>query len=180
VIGGTTGNTFDHFGGSTDFAGSYQSFASLNLYDGVFGTGGGIEKTKAWGFRGGYEHNWSPNWQTTVFGSYTHVDYNANASALICGAQLQAIGALTNGATANGYSCNPDFNIWQVGSRTAWTPVRNLTFSGEIMYTMLDQSNTGSITTTGAALIGGFKPAGTYDYKDQGILSGNLRVRRTW
>jgi hypothetical protein len=180
VIGGTTGNTFDHFGGSTDFAGSYQSFASLNLYDGVFGTGGGIEKTKAWGFRGGYEHNWSPNWQTTVFGSYTHIDYNANASALICGAQLQAIGMLTGGATANGYSCNPDFNIWQVGSRTAWTPVRNLTFSGEIMYTMLDQSNSGSVTTTGAALIGGFKPAGTYDYKDQGILSGNLRVRRTW
>ena len=180
IIGGTTGNTFDAFSGETNFAGSYQSFASLNLYDGVYGNGGGIEKTKAWGFRGGYEHNWSPEWQTSVYGSYTKVDYNNNASALICGRQLQAIGALTGGAAANGYTCNPDFAIWQVGTRTAWTPVKNLTLSGEVLYTTLDQSNTGSITTTGANLIGGFKPAGTYDYKDQGIVSGQFRVRRTW
>ena len=180
IIGGTTGNTFDAFSGETNFAGSYQSFASLNLYDGVYGNGGGIEKTKAWGFRGGYEHNWSPEWQTSVYGSYIKVDYNNNASALICGRQLQAIGALTGGAAANGYTCNPDFAIWQVGTRTAWTPVKNLTLSGEVLYTTLDQSNTGSITTTGANLIGGFKPAGTYDYKDQGIVSGQFRVRRTW
>ncbi|MDH8639142.1 porin, partial [Klebsiella pneumoniae] len=76
--------------------------------------------------------------------------------------QFASVGTLTGGATANGYSCNPDFNIWQVGTRTAWTPVRNLTFSGELLYTMLDQFNTGSISTTGANLIGGFKPAGAY------------------
>lgn len=44
------------------------------------------------------------------------------------------------------------------------------------MYSYLDQSNTGSATF----VAGTFKPAGVYDYKDQGIWSGNLRVRRTW
>ncbi|WP_180490108.1 porin, partial [Escherichia fergusonii] len=85
------------------------------------------------------------------------------ASALICGRQLQAIGALTGGAAANGYTCNPDFAIWQIGTRTAWTPVQNLTFSGEFMYSFIDQNNTGSISTTGAAaanVIGTFKPDG--------------------
>ena len=173
MIGGTTGNNFDAFNNSgTSSPAFYQTFASLALFDGVYTTNGSIEKTKVWGFRGGYEHNWSPNWQTSLFGSYTHVDYNANATAIFC----------TNTAAfyAAGSSCNPDFNIWQVGSRTAWTPVKNLTFSGEIMYTTLDQSNTGGTTAQAAGAAGLFKPAGAYEFKDQGILSGNFRVRRTW
>ncbi len=177
VIGGVTANTFDKFSGDTNFAGSYQSFAAVNLYDGVYANGGGIEKTKVWGFRGGYVHNWTPNWETSVFGSYTKVDYNTNASVAICNARTAAAGAVNQ---INGYTCNPDFAIWQVGTRTAWTPVQNLTFSGEFMYTMIDQSNTGSVNVTTAKTIGGFKPAGVYDYKDQGIYSGSLRVRRTW
>ncbi len=178
VIGGVTGNTFDKFSGDTNFAGSYQSFTSANLYDAVYTTNGSLEKTKVWGFRGQYVHNWTPNWETSVFGSYTNVNYNTNASTAICGAQFRAAGGAAN--LVNGYTCNPDFNIWQVGTRTAWTPVTNLTFSGEFLYTMLDQNNTGSVVATAANGIGGFKPAGAYDYKDQGIFSGNLRVRRTW
>ena len=48
------------------------------------------------------------------------------------------------------------------------------------MYSYLDQSNTGSATFAAGNVAGTFKPAGVYDYKDQGIWSGNLRVRRTW
>ncbi|MES2752301.1 MAG: porin [Pseudomonadota bacterium] len=179
VIGGTTGNAFNSFQEGAVNAGSYQSFASVNLYDGVYANGGQIEKTKAWGFRGGYEHNWTKEWQTSVFGSYSRIDYNANASTAICVRQAQAATANVGGF-ANGYSCNPDFNIWQVGSRTAWTPVRNLTFSGEVLYTFIDQANTGSLVSGTANSIGAFKPAATYDYKDQGVLSGNMRVRRTF
>ncbi|EKS38336.1 porin [Afipia broomeae] len=178
VIGGVTANTFDKFSGDTNFAGSYQSFAAVNLYDGVYTNGSGIEKTKVWGFRGGYVHNWTPNWETSVFGSYTKVDYNNNASVAICNARTNSAGGAGN--QINGYTCNPDFAIWQIGTRTAWTPVQNLTFSGEFMYTMIDQSNTGSLNVTVANGIGGFKPIGVYDYKDQGIYSGSLRVRRTW
>ena len=176
LIGGVTGNNFDKFSGDTNFAGSYQSLAVLSLADGVYTTGGSIEKTSGWGFRGAYVHNWTPNWETSVFGSYTNIDYNSNASAGICAAQLG------QSVKVNGYTCNPDFKIWQVGTRTAWTPVKNLTFSGEVLYTELDQSNTGS-QVLAAGQGGGnaaFKPGATYDYKDQGIWVGNLRVRRTW
>jgi len=176
LISGVTGTAtaqgmnFTNFGGAA-FAGSYQSLATVFAADSVYTTGGTQELTTAWGFRGAYVHNWSPAWETDVFGSYTRIDYNANASAIICGAQAAAVGA-----GLNGYTCNPDFNIWQLGTRTAWTPVQNLTFSAEVLYTFLDQANTGSFASAGA----GVKPAGTYDYKDQGMWSGNIRVRRTW
>lgn len=172
VIGGTTGNNFDAFGGSVSSPAFYQGFAVASLLDGVYTTNGDIQKTKVWAVQGGYEHNWSPEWQTGVFGSYIHVDYNDTASAIM----------RTNFAPhlAAGTFYNPDFNIWQVGSRTSWTPVKNLTFSGEVLYTMLDQTSTGAANATAAGNAGGFKPAGLYEFKDQGMWSGNLRVRRTW
>ncbi|TXJ25055.1 MAG: porin [Afipia sp.] len=172
LISGVTGNNFDHFSGGSN--GNYNSFAVLSLFDGIYGTGGKIEKTTGWGFRGAYVHNWTPNWESSVFGSYTRIDYNNNASDLYCARYAAQVVVGTPRA-----SCNPDFAIWQVGTRTAWTPVQNLTFSGEVMYTNLDQSMSGVVAAAAGAM-GTFKPAGNYNYADQGIWSGNLRVRRTW
>ena len=42
------------------------------------------------------------------------------------------------------YSCNPDFNVAQVGVVTRWTPVKNLTFSAEVGAFFLDQKFTGA------------------------------------
>jgi hypothetical protein len=183
LISGVTGNNFDIFGGGNGVG--YNTFAVAQLFDAVYGTNGPLELTTAWGFRGAYVHNWTPNWETSVFGSYTKIDYNTNATAGICAAQARAVAGIvsTGGVTASqsaGFSCNPDFAIWQIGSRTAWTPVQNLTFSGEILYTGLDQNNVGQILNAPTQSMGAFKPAGTYDYKDQGVLSGSLRVRRTF
>lgn len=175
LISGVTGSNFDAFSGGPTFAGSYQTMAVLSLFDGIYTTGSKIEKTSGWGVRAGYVHNWSPTWQSGVFGSYTRIDYNTNASNAFC----TAFNALS--AKSNGYTCNPDFSIWQIGTRTGWTPVKNLTFSAEIMYTMLDQSYTGSQTLTNpGALTGTLKPTAVYDFKDQGIISGNIGVRRTF
>ncbi len=175
LIGGVTGSNFDHFGGGAVFPNSYQSMAVLSLFDGIYTTGNQIEKTTGWGIRAGYVHNWSAAWQSSVFGSYTHIDYNATATTAFC----SSFNALS--VKSNGYSCNPDFNIWQAGVRTAWTPVKNLTFSAEVMYNMLDQSYTGSQALANpGALSGSFKPTAVYDFKDQGIVSGNIGVRRTF
>jgi hypothetical protein len=185
VIGGVTGTAtgqgmnFTNFGGAVN-PGSYQSVATVVGADSVYGLGGQLELTTARAFRGAYVHNWSPNWETSVFGSYTKVDYNTNATALICTQQLAAAPGLNGRSAAN---CNPDFAIWQVGTRTAWTPVQNLTFSAEVLYTVLDQSNTGSFASSGAPAPAaglGVKPVAIYDYKDQGMWSGNIRVRRTF
>ncbi|WP_424627729.1 porin [Bradyrhizobium sp. SYSU BS000235] len=166
VIGGTVGNGYNIYG-SSDVG--YESFAAGSLFDGVYGTGTNIELTKVWGVRASFLHNWTPNWETGVFGGYTHVDYNGNATALMnTPAILAALGA--------GSSYNPDFNIWQIGTRTAWTPVKNLTFSGEVLYTKIDQTSVGTITLPA----GGFNPTAAYEFKDQGVFTGNLRVRRTF
>lgn len=171
IIGGTFGNTYGITGG-TSAVGAYQSLATAVNADGVYTTNGSIEKTNAWGVRAGFVHNWNQYWESDVFGSYSKVDYNTNASAAYC-TMFRAARAVS----AN-YSCNPDFAIWQIGTRLGWTPVQNLTFSGEVMYTGLDQSHTG--TMSGIVLAN--KPAapGTYEFKDQGTWSGNLRVRRTF
>lgn len=175
LISGVTGSNFDAFSGGPTFAGSYQTMAVLSLFDGIYTTGNKIEKTSGWGIRAGYIHNWSPTWQSGVFGSYTRIDYNATATNAFCA----AFNSLS--VKSNGYTCNPDFSIWQIGVRTGWTPVKNLTFSAEIMYTVLDQSYTGSQTLTNpGALTGTFKPTAVYDFKDQGLISGNIGVRRTF
>ena len=44
-----------------------------------------------------------------------------------------------------GSTCNPDFNIVQVGGMTRWTPVKNLTFSADLVYSQLDQKYSGAI-----------------------------------
>ncbi|MFZ5738454.1 MAG: porin, partial [Pseudomonadota bacterium] len=80
------------------------------------------------------------------------------------------------GANVAGFTCNPDFAISQIGTVTRWTPVKGLTLSGEVMYTYLDQASSGILPLTAA----GTKPAATYEFKDQGVWSGNLRVQRNF
>ncbi len=168
VIGGVSPNSFAIYG-SSGIPGVYQSIAFGGSPDGVFGglnniVGTNIQKTTAWGVRGAFNHNWSPYWSTSVFGSYSSVDFNSNATALI--------------STAFGSPYNPDIRIAQIGAITRWNPVKNLTFSGEFMYTYLDQANSGLVVLTAP---GATKPPGViYEYKDQGVWSGNLRAQRTF
>jgi len=59
---------------------------------------------------------------------------------------------------------------------TRWTPVKNLTFSGEVMWFHLDQKFTGSATLTPTAP----KPTATYNFKDQDAVSLQLRAQRNF
>jgi hypothetical protein len=73
-------------------------------------------------------------------------------------------------------TCNPDYNIAQLGTITRWTPVKNLTFSAETMWTHLDQGFTGSATFTP----GNGQPTQSWAYKNQDTLSLNVRVQRNF
>ena len=77
------------------------------------------------------------------------------------------------------YSCNPDFNIAQVGVVTRWTPVKNLTFSAEVGAFFLDQKFTGAATIPAAAP----KPSGPavfYNFADQSTVFLNVRAQRNF
>ena len=172
VIGGVSPNAFAMYGG-TGFAGAYESIGLGASTDGVFGPGGQIEKTNAWGIRGAFNHNWNPNWSSSLFGSFSQVTYSSNGKALYCA----GFGAVIPGQGTT-YSCNPDFNIAQVGFRTIWTPVTNLSLSGEVMWVGLDQKMAG---VTGANVTpAATKPNAVYEFKNQNTVVVGFRARRNF
>jgi len=147
------------------YDGGGLTFAGVPVADGVFAPGTGIELTKAYGFNGAFNHNWNKNWSSSVFGSWSHVDYNGNASAILC----------TSGAYGgNMVSCNPDFNISQLGLSTTWKPVKNLAFIAEATWVNIKQNNVGVENGVGTRAGQG------YAYGNQDAYSGVLRVQRNF
>ena len=144
IIGGVSPDTYG-IGNSSVLALGFSS-------DGVYAPTFGIQKTEAYGVRGAFNHNWDPHWSTSLFGSWSAIRYNNTVKA--------ALGA------------NVYWNISQLGLVTRWTPVRGLTFSGEAMYTYLDQNLAG-------ALPAAFAPAGQVA-GDRGTWSFNLRAQRNF
>jgi hypothetical protein len=161
--------------GSTNIAGAYQSIGFANAPDAVYtGTstanGTGLENVRTWGFRGGYTHNWDPYWNTGIYGAYAAVMYGNNGKAVIC-ANAVALLALVG-------TCNPDFNIAQAGIITRWTPVKNLTFSGDFTWSRIDQKYAGTVVAP--TLAGVAKPAAVYELKDQDSFNFLLRAQRNF
>ncbi|WP_028345642.1 porin [Bradyrhizobium murdochi] len=172
--------------GDTGLAGGYQSigFGAVTdaVYSGGFGGGAtqGLILTNAWGVRGAFNHNWDPYWSTSLWGSYAQVRYDGDvgdltsAKGALCSAYVAATGGL--GTKTADFSCNPDFNVAQVGVTTRWTPVRNLTFSAEVGAFFLDQKFTGGSILAPAAP----KPVALYEYKDQSTVFLNVRAQRNF
>ena len=76
-------------------------------------------------------------------------------------------------------NCNPDFNVAQIGVITRWTPVKNLTFSVDTIYTRLDQKFEG-VLNVATPLLAVAKPAARYQLKDQDTVSMLARVQRNF
>ncbi len=173
---------FAMFGG-TSRAGAYQSIGFGQTSDGVFlpgfltgGATGDIKLTEAWGVRGAFNHNWDPYWSSSLWGSYAAVRYNGSATDILS-AKGQFCASFNFGkAVSADYSCNPDFNVAQVGLTTRWTPVKNLTFSAEVGAFFLDQKFTGAAALAPAAP----KPTTVYEFKDQSTVFLNVRAQRNF
>jgi Porin subfamily len=163
---------FAMFGGSSNPL-AYQSIGLAVASDAVFGAGTGLDTVQTWGMRGAYTHNWDAYWNTAIYGAYAQLHYGNGGGALVCAA-IAGLGAATAGIT----TCNPDFNIAQLGLVTRWTPVKNLTFSGEVTWTHLDQKFEGTITTGAAATVA--KPAAVYQLKDQDTVGFLARAQRNF
>ena len=169
--------------GNTGRLGAYQSIGFGQTADAVYlpgfltgGLTGDIKLVDAWGIRGAFNHNWDPYWSTSLWGSYASVRYNGGALDILS-AKGQFCASFNFGKTRSvDYSCNPDFNIAQVGVVTRWTPVKNLTFSAEVGAFFLDQKFTGAATLAAAAP----KPTTVYEFKDQSTVYLNLQARRNF
>jgi len=155
---------------------AYQSIGFANAPDAVFAgvstaTGTNLENVRTWGFRGAYTHNWDPYWNTAIYGAYAGLRYGTLGKAGIC---FNAVVLL--GLTGN---CNPDFNVYQAGIITRWTPVKNLTFSADFAWTRLDQQYSGLVAQTAVAAAPA-KPAAIYEVKDQDSFNMLIRAQRNW
>ena len=156
--------------GSAGLPGAYQSLGIAGVADAVYGVGTALQTVKTWGLRGGFNHNWDPYWSTSLYGAYAQLWYSGTGSALVC-ANIRPL--LVAGST-----CNPDFNIAQVGMVTRWTPVKGLTFSADVTYHRLDQKYSGAINAPVVAAVA--KPAAVYELKDQNTVSMLLRAQRNF
>jgi len=182
--------SFAMFGGSSF---GYQSVGFGATTDGVYFPGaggtGGIILTQAWGVRGAFNHIWNPYWSSSLFGSYSAVRYdggtNDNLNGLgtttAKGAYCMAFAASHPGQAAVGnnagnYTCNPDYNVAQLGVVTRWTPVKGLTFSAEVVWTHLDQKMSGSSVFTATAP----KPNALYEFRDQDAVHLQVRAQRNF
>jgi porin-like protein len=174
--------SFAMFGG-TDRPGAYQSIGFGQTADGVYlpgfltgGATGDIKLVDSWGIRGAFNHNWDPYWSSSLFGSYAQVRYGGNATDILT-AKGQFCASFNFGkALSTDYSCNPDFNVAQVGVTTRWTPVKNLTFSAEVGAFFLDQKFTGAATLTPTSP----KPTAVYEFKDQSTVYMQVQARRNF
>ncbi|VIO71662.1 porin [Bradyrhizobium ivorense] len=166
--------TYAMYGG-TGVAGAYQSLGIGGVSDTVFVAGAGQQLTTTYGFQGAYTHNWNPYWNTSLYGAWAAVRYNSTAKGYICDAFATKL-ALSSGLAG----CNPDFNYAAVGTITRWTPVKDLTFSADLAYTMLDQKYASGSTVTLPLQSAIAKPGGAYELKDQGSLTLQFRVQRNW
>ena len=158
----------------------------------------GLQLTKGWGFRGAYNHNWDPYWSSSLFGGIASLNYNQTAKDLWCasyggtfanGTALPTAfsgAALAGGHPAtpvpgSGYTCDPGFSVAQIGLITRWTPVKNLTFSVEGMYTYIETKMHGLATgTTSSSFPVPGGTAAVWQYGNVGTAEVEFRVQRNF
>ncbi len=157
---------------------------------GGFGTSmqAGLQLTQGWGFRGAFNHNWDPYWSSSLFGGVASLSYNQTAKNLWCASYAGTTSAGTPAAVipsghpvsvvSADFTCDPGFTMSEIGLVTRWTPVKNLTFSGEILYAYLKTNMTGSANFTPNSAFP--LVTGTYQYGNLGTASVNLRVQRNF
>jgi len=161
--------------GSSGLPGAYQSVGFGATTDAVFlpvfqGGDGQLHLTTSYGLRGAYNHNWDPYWSSSLFGGIGFVTYDNVA-------KLETCAVYRAGKTVSAdFACNPDFVASQVGFITRWTPVKNLTFSAEVLWFHLDQKMQGAAVLAVTAP----KPTTLYEFKDQDTVSFNVRAQRNF
>jgi hypothetical protein len=154
----------------TGLVGAYQSVGLFGLADTVFVNGSGQESVTTWGFRGGFTHNWNPNWSSSLYGAYAQLKYGTLGKTTICNNMTALLGFVG--------TCNPNFNLGVIGGNIVWTPVRNLAFTFDVNWTSMDQKNSGTIAAPVSALVA--KPAAVYELKDQNQVNVLLRAQRNF
>jgi hypothetical protein len=132
---------------------SQTSVAVGTLYDGVIGPTGGVRATRGWSINAGWQHRWSPQLASSIYGGYVRVN---NPNSLLAPAGFGS----------------PDWGVWQIGTRPIqWTPVPNLNIGVDVMYSRY-------LTAYGPAIAAPGPSAVAAPTRNQSVISGVFRVQR--
>jgi hypothetical protein len=131
---------------------------------------GEFKTNKAYAIAGGLNHNWSPTWQTNVFGSWMRFDAPGVAQYVV----PATVATVANG-TAGTTTGLVDFDEVRVGANVIWTPVKEFQIGVEALYIRVDprQRVAVPITTASGDPTGAFRSTGSED-----TWEGRLRVQR--
>ena len=168
VFGGTSNSSGTGFG---IFNGNGAAFGQY--MDAVFASPGGavpaadLQLSTDFGARIFFEHYWNPAWRTSLYGVYARHENTGTGNAIL----LQRY----NATFAGGITGDANFSLYQVGSRTAWTPVKNLTFAAEVQYTQLETGLSGTITPTGFT-----NRTNAVTLGNQGTITGSVQAVRSF
>jgi len=169
------------------------NIAWVNGFDATYSNGTQVSLATQWSITAFWEHYWNPKWRTSVFGGIAGYEYTAQNVAQICPFGFGGA-AGTNGFVAGlgtqvqwlpGSNCNPNYNTWQIGTRTMWNPHPMLDIGLEVVYTQLNQSNTGSVLvntngTAGPAGAPGALSPTVLNFANQGVWAGFFRIQRNF
>jgi porin-like protein len=158
--------------------------------DGVFSNATGeVQLTTAWGINAAYDHLWTPQLRTSIYGSYLRVEYGNNANLAICNAQTTPNIAGTGFATPSAIAgtiaftglqvaqgaCNNNFNWWQAGSRTQYNFTPWFYVGFDVIYQKLESASAGNTVTYTATTA---KPTAFYQIQNQDNYGLRIRVHR--
>jgi hypothetical protein len=180
------------FGGTLDTVGAGRfartsgtdpgTIAIGYILDGIYsGTnaanGTSISLSNAWSVDGWFEHYWNPQWRTSVFASYGHISYGAAGNTLLAALGVSGANAL---GTINVTGGNADLTEYQIGTKTSWMPVKDLTFSAEFIYSRISPNVQGTFTNTG--FISGANTAANnvWTLGGQNVYNGAVQVIRSF
>jgi len=171
--------------GSSSNPFAYQSVALSAAPDTVLVNGGNQHAVTTFGGQFGYNHNWNPYWNSGLYGAAAAVRYDDFSKIALCGPTGNgAGGAFPPAGLMFGVDrvlghgvCNPNYEIYQAGIVTRWTPVKGLTFSGDVTWQGIAQHNQGLILFS-STLIG--KPLALYELKSEQNVVLLLRAQKNW
>jgi hypothetical protein len=146
------------------------------LTDNVIDSTGSNNQTTGWGFNAAYEHYWNKSFQTSVYTGYQSISYNSSANAALCAGEAASFG-LTAATFAP--TCNNNFKIWNIGSRTQWNIDSQTAMGVDILYSKLQSASSGTVTGV-TGLANGSQPAGVRTIGDQGSWMGQFRIHRNF
>jgi hypothetical protein len=159
--------------------GSQAAFGFLT--DGVYGnsattTPNSVELTTAWSVAAAYEHFWTPNLHTALYGSYLSLSHNDTAKTLICSSTNTFN---WNGSSSSAGLCNPNWAQSVVGARTQWDITKSLYMGLDVVYTRLNSASVNSSAGTFVlSTAANGKGVNTYTVADQSAWMGTFRIHR--